>query len=125
VQGSGGLLTEYSFSVYKVQADCQLNIQLVCAGIRRITDQTIIWCMHRQMTNWIFINCARWIRIEYSIVGNHWNDWMGQVGIEYSIVRNHRIKIRIECLIVRMVVLWGLEYSIVGMIGVGRSELNI
>ena len=51
---------------------------------------------------------------------------MGRVGIEYSIVRNHRIKgIRIEYLIVRMVVLGGLEYSIVGMIGVGRSELNI
>jgi hypothetical protein len=48
----------------------------------------------------------RQVGIEYSIVGNHWNDQMGQVGIEYSIVRNHRIKgIRIECLIVRMVVL--------------------
>ena len=48
---------------------------------------------------------------------------MGRVGIEYSIVRNHRIKgIRIECLIVRMVVLWGL---VVRMIGVGRLELNI
>jgi hypothetical protein len=65
----------------------------------------------------------RQVGIEYSIVGNHWNDQMGQVGIEYSIVRNHRIKgIRIECLIVRMVVLWRL---VVGMIGVGRSELNI
>jgi hypothetical protein len=66
---------------------------------------------------------VRQVGIEYSIVRNHWNDRMGQVGIEYSIVRNHWIKgIRIECLIVRMVVLWGL---VVGMIGVGRSELNI
>jgi hypothetical protein len=65
----------------------------------------------------------RRVGIEYSIVGNHWNDQMGWVGIKYSIVRNHRIKgIRIECLIVRMVVLWGL---VVGMIGVGRLELNI
>ena len=65
----------------------------------------------------------RRVGIEYSIVGNYWNDRMGRVGIEYSIVRNDRIKgIRIECLIVRMVVLWGL---VVGMIGVGRSELNI
>jgi hypothetical protein len=69
---------------------------------------------------------VRRVGIEYSIVGNHRNDQMGRVGIEYSIFRNHWIKgIRIECLIVRMVVLWGLEYSIVGMIGVGRSELNI
>ena len=38
---------------------------------------------------------------------------MGWVGIEYSIVRNHQIKgIRIE-------------YLIVGMIGLGTSELNI
>jgi hypothetical protein len=48
------------------------------------------------------------------------------VGIEYSIGGNHWIKgIRIACLIVRMVALVGLEYSIVGMIGVGRLELNI
>jgi hypothetical protein len=59
---------------------------------------------------------------------------MGRVGIEYSIVRNHRIKgIRIECLIVRMWIGsrndWSgqvrIEYLIVGMIGLGRSELNI
>ena len=55
----------------------------------------------------------RQIGIEYSIVGNHRKNRMGQVGIEYSIVRNHQIKgIRIE-------------YLIVGMIGLGRSELNI
>jgi hypothetical protein len=69
---------------------------------------------------------VRQVGIDYSIVKNHRNDQMRRVGIEYSIVGNHRIKgIRIECLIVRMVVLWGLEYSIVRMIGVGRSELNI
>jgi hypothetical protein len=69
---------------------------------------------------------VRQVGIEYSIVRNHRNDRMGRVGIEYSIVRNHWIKgIRIEYLIVRMIVLGGLEYSIVGMIGVGRSELNI
>jgi hypothetical protein len=44
---------------------------------------------------------------------------MRRVGIEYSVVRNHRIKgIRIECLIVGMIVLGGLE-------GLGGSELNI
>jgi hypothetical protein len=56
---------------------------------------------------------VRQVGIEYSIVGNHWNDQMERVGIEYSIVRNHQIKgIRIE-------------YLIVGMIGLGKSELNI
>jgi hypothetical protein len=29
------------------QVDCQLNIQLVCAGIQRITDQIFIWCTGR------------------------------------------------------------------------------
>ena len=53
----------------------------------------------------------RRIRIEYSIVRNHWNHQIGHIGIGY--------------LIVGMIVLGGLEYSIVGMIGVGRSELNI
>jgi hypothetical protein len=69
MQGSSGLMTEYSFNVYRVQADDQLNIQLVCAGIRRITDQIFIWCMHQEITNWIFINCTRWIGIEYLVVG--------------------------------------------------------
>jgi hypothetical protein len=60
MQGSGGLLTkysfgecrdpadcptEYSFSVYRVQADYLLNIQLVYAGVQRITDRIFIWCM--------------------------------------------------------------------------------
>ena len=48
------------------QADCQLNIQLVCTGIWQITDQIFIWCMYKQITNWIFIDCTR---IEYSVVG--------------------------------------------------------
>ena len=50
---SGGLLTEYSFGVCRGPVDFRLNIQLVCAGIRRITDQIFIWCMHKQITNWI------------------------------------------------------------------------
>jgi hypothetical protein len=32
MQGSGGLLTEYSFGVCRGPADFRLNIQLVCAG---------------------------------------------------------------------------------------------
>jgi hypothetical protein len=53
----------------------------------------------------------RWIGIEYSIVRNHQNHQIGHIGIVY--------------LIVEMIVLRGSEYSIVRMIGVGRSELNI
>jgi hypothetical protein len=55
MQGSGGLLTGYSFDVWMGQVDCQPNIHLVYAGVRWIT-------------NWIFIIWARWIGIEYSIV---------------------------------------------------------
>ena len=69
--------TEYSFSVWMGQADCQLNIQLVCAGIQWITDQIFIWCMHKQITNWIFIDCSR---IEYLVVG-----MIGLGGLELNI----------------------------------------
>jgi len=84
---SGGLLTEYSFSVCRDPADYQPNIHLVYAGVR-------------QITNWIFINWARWIRIEYLIVG-----MIGICGLEYAIV--------------------GTEYLIVRMTGLGGSELFI
>jgi len=47
----------------------------------------------RWITNWIFINWARWIRIEYLIVG--------------------------------MIELSRSEYSIVGGIGLGGQALNI
>ena len=40
------LPTEYSFGVCRGQADDQLNIQLVCAGIRRISDWIFIQCMN-------------------------------------------------------------------------------
>jgi len=56
MQGSGGFPTEYSFRVYRGQADCQPNIHSVSEWVRQITDL-------------IFIDCARWIGIEYSIVG--------------------------------------------------------
>jgi hypothetical protein len=46
MQGSGGLLTEYSFGVCRDLADCWLNIHLVYAGIRRMTDWIFIWCMN-------------------------------------------------------------------------------
>ena len=53
---SGGFLTEYLFSVCRDPVDYQPNIHLVYAGVRWIS-------------NWIFINWARWIGIEYLIVG--------------------------------------------------------
>jgi hypothetical protein len=81
--------------------------------------------MHKQITNWLSINCTRWIGIEYC----SWNDCIRRIGIEYSIVGNHQNNqighIGIGYLIVGMIVLGGLEDSIVGMIGVSRSELNI
>jgi hypothetical protein len=56
MNGSDGLLTEYLFGVCRTLLDYKLDIHLVYAGVRRIT-------------NWIFINWARWIGIEYLIVG--------------------------------------------------------
>jgi len=54
----------------------------------------------RWITNWIFINWARWIGIEYLIVG-----MIGICGLEYSIV--------------------SIEYLKVRMTKLGRSEFNI
>jgi len=59
MQGSGGLLTKYSFDVWMGQADCWPNIHLVYARVR-------------QITNWIFNsrnNRIKQVKIEYSIVG--------------------------------------------------------
>jgi hypothetical protein len=92
MNGSGGLLTEYSVGVCRDPADYQPHIHLVYAGVRRIT-------------NWIFINWARWIGIEYLIVGMIGLSGPGICGSEYSIV--------------------GIEYLIAQMIGLGGSELNI
>jgi hypothetical protein len=38
MQGSGGLLTKYSFGVCRGQADFRLNIHSVYTGFRRITN---------------------------------------------------------------------------------------
>jgi hypothetical protein len=59
----------------------------------------------RGITNWIFINSARWIRIEYLIVGIKW------VRIAYSIIG--------------MIVIHRSEYLIVGITRLVESELNI
>jgi hypothetical protein len=53
--------------------DDQLNIHSVYAGVR-------------QITNWILINWARWIGIEYSIV-----DQIRRIRIKYLIVRIIRL----------------------------------
>ena len=65
---SGGLLTKYSVGVCRDPADYRPHIHLVYAGVRRIT-------------NWIFINWARWIGIEYLIVGMI--GLSGPEGLEY------------------------------------------
>jgi len=66
----------------------------------------------------------RWIRIEYSIVGNHQNHQIGHIGIGYLIV-GMIVLGGSEYSIVRMIGQVGIEYLIVGMIGLGGSELNI
>jgi hypothetical protein len=66
MQGSGGLLTEYSVGVCRDLVDYQLNIHSMYAGVR-------------QIINWIFIDWARWMGIEYLIVG-----MTGIHALEYS-----------------------------------------
>ena len=56
-QGSGGLLTGYSFGVWMGQADCWPNIYSVYAGLCRITDWIFIHCMQgsgRLLTRYSF-----------------------------------------------------------------------
>jgi hypothetical protein len=56
-QGSGGLVTEYSFGVCRHPVDCWPNIHLVYAGVRRISDQIFIWWMQgssRLLTEYSF-----------------------------------------------------------------------
>jgi hypothetical protein len=73
------LPTKYSFHVlYAGQADYGLNIDLMYAGIRWITNQIFIWCMNgsgRLLTEYSFVVCRdladnqiRQIRIEYLII---------------------------------------------------------
>jgi hypothetical protein len=45
MQGSSGLLTEYSFGVCRGPADFRQNIHSVYTGFRWITDQIFSWCM--------------------------------------------------------------------------------
>jgi hypothetical protein len=56
MQGSGRLLTKYSFHVCRGQADVRPNIHSVYAGIRQITDWIFIWCIvFWRITDQIFI----------------------------------------------------------------------
>ena len=61
MQGSSGLLTKYSFGVCRGPVDFRLNIQLVCAGIRRIFRLNIhsVYECVRRIANWIFSWCVQ------------------------------------------------------------------
>ena len=58
--GSGGLLTKYSFTVCRGQVDCWSNIHSPYAGIRWITEQIFIHCLHGSgglLTKYSFTIC--------------------------------------------------------------------
>jgi hypothetical protein len=96
------------------QADCQSNIQLVYAGIRRITDQIFIWCM----------NGSGGLLTEYSFsVCRDPADYQPNIHSVYAGVRRMIDWIFIPC----MQGSGGLPigYLIVGIIGLSRSKLNI
>ena len=138
MQGSGGFPTEYSFRVCRGQADCRLNIHSVYAGIRRIANRIFIrwdqadfrlnihsvYARVRWISDWIFIRCMNGsggFPTEYSV-----GVWMGpadfwpNIHSVYEWVRQITDLIFIDC--ARWI---GIEYSIVGMIRLGGSELTI
>jgi len=74
MQGSDGLLTEYSIGVCKGQADYWLDIQSAYVGVRRMTDQILIWNMegsNRLLTEYSISVCKgqadNQLEIEYLI----------------------------------------------------------
>ena len=97
--------------MYVYEVDFQLNIHLVYAGIWWITDQIFIWCM----------NGSGRLPTEYSFGGcRDLANYQPNIHLVYAGVR------RITNWIFINWARWiGIEYSIVIMIGLGGSELNI
>ena len=78
-QGSGGLVSKYSFGVCRDLADCWPNIHLVNAGIQRITHWIFIWCMQGSgglLTKYSFGECRDlvdyWQNIHLVYAGVWW-----------------------------------------------------
>jgi hypothetical protein len=63
-------VTEYSFGVCRDPADCRLNIHLVYAGVRWITDQIFSWCMEGSgglLTKYSFGECRGQVDFQLNI----------------------------------------------------------
>jgi len=100
---SGGLLTEYSFSVWMCQVDYWLNIYLVYRWVRRITDRIFIRCIEVSGGLLkIFIRCIEvsgGLLTEYSF-----GVWIGQADYRpnihsvYGWVRRITDRIFIQCM---------------------------
>ena len=137
-QGSGGLVTKYSIGVCRDLVDCWPNIHLVYAGIRWITDQIFGECRDTadywlnihlvyagvwRISDWIFIQCIQGIcrgpvdfRLNIQLVCAGIRRITDQIfiGCMHKQITNW---IFIDCT--------RIEYLVVGMIGLGRLELNI
>jgi hypothetical protein len=91
-QGSGRLVTKYSFGVCRVRQISDWIFSWCVQGSGGFSDWIFIQCMHKQITNWIFIDCTR---IEYLVVGMiglgrlelniQWLDIIGLRGSELKI----------------------------------------
>ena len=83
-QGSGGLVTEYSFGVCRDPADCWPNIYSVYAGVRRITDPIFIWWKQASgglLTEYSFsvyrVQADYWPNIHLVYAGVRWiSNWI-------------------------------------------------
>jgi hypothetical protein len=96
---SGRLLTEYSFGVCRDLVDYWLNIQLAYEWVRWIANQIFSWCMWgagRLLTEYSFgvwmgqVDCWPNIHLVYAGVRQITNwifiNWARWIGIEYLIV---------------------------------------
>jgi hypothetical protein len=144
MNGSGGLRTEYSVGVHRDLVDYWLNIQLVCTGIRWITDWIFIGCMNGSggLPTKYSVGVCRdpadyWLNIQLMCAGirriTNWIfiNWARWIGIEYS---DCQLNVQLVCAgilwITDRVFIWCMQGSgrlPIGylFIGLGGFELNI
>jgi hypothetical protein len=108
MQGSGGLLTEYSFDVCRGPGDFRLNIHSVYTGFRQITDRIFSWGMQGSgglLTKYSFGVCRGLADCQLNIQ------------LVCAGIRRITDQIFIDCT--------RIEYLVVGTIGLGGLELTI
>jgi hypothetical protein len=135
----GGFLTEYSFDGWMGQANCQLNIQLVYAGIQWMIDWIFILCMKGSgglLTKYSFsvwmVQADCWLNIQLAYAGiRQITDWIFGVcrdPVEYQPnIHSMYAGVRqiTNCIFINQARWIGIEYLIVRMIRLSELKLNI